>query len=101
MVFAQVSSLPSVGAGSNFPIEGLQLFSRELGDWQRSMMRPLISLDPCGSFGNLISDRMGNGQDVMLIRMDEITWMRVPGRNPPSCFDEDRLDSRLPRPLKC
>ena len=82
MVVAQVSSLPSVGTGSNFPIEGLQLFSRDLGGLAKVDDATLISLDPCGSFGNLISDRMGNGQDVMLIRMDEITWMRVPGRTP-------------------
>src|SRR6266852_8838908 len=48
MVFAQVSSLPSVGAGSNFPIEGLQLFSRELGGLAKVDDAALISLDPCG-----------------------------------------------------
>jgi hypothetical protein len=44
---------------------------------------------------------MGNGQDVMLIRIDEITWMRVPGRTPRHALIKDRLGSRLPRPLKC
>jgi hypothetical protein len=32
--------------------------------------------------GNLIFDRVGDGHDAMLIRMDEITWMKVPGRTP-------------------
>src|SRR5713226_1082391 len=70
MVFAQVSSLPSVGAGSNFPIEGLQLFSRELGGLAKVDDAALISLDPCGRHleNPCVSCYFGNGSSTTVFR---------------------------------